>query len=118
MGRFGKSKTYHKKAIYKFLKKKTAKSAAKPACTRAASRNWPLQGERLPPATCEPALCCGHFDLDRPLRREGSREDRRRLLPPRAQGEEGSCQEGGRHLRGQERILQGFGRAEAGPGRR
>jgi len=29
--RFGKSKTYHKKAIYKFLKKKTAKSAAKPA---------------------------------------------------------------------------------------
>ena len=24
--RFGKSKTYHKKAIYKFLKKKTAKS--------------------------------------------------------------------------------------------
>jgi len=29
--RFGKSKTYHKKAIYKFLKKKTAKAAAKPA---------------------------------------------------------------------------------------
>merc|ERR1712190_451236 len=29
--RFGKSKTYHKKAIYKFLKKKTAKTAAKPA---------------------------------------------------------------------------------------
>merc|ERR1711934_1055665 len=29
--RFGKSKTYHKKAIYKFLKKKTAKMAAKPA---------------------------------------------------------------------------------------
>merc|ERR1711884_137400 len=29
--RFGKSKTYHKKAIYKFLKTKTAKSAAKPA---------------------------------------------------------------------------------------
>merc|ERR1711976_60635 len=26
--RFGKSKTYHKKAVYKFLKKKTAKKAA------------------------------------------------------------------------------------------
>merc|ERR1711934_1127307 len=29
--RFGKSKTYHKKAIYKFLKKKAAKKADKPA---------------------------------------------------------------------------------------
>merc|ERR1711894_490167 len=28
--RFGKSKTYHKKAVYKFLKKKTAKKAVKP----------------------------------------------------------------------------------------
>jgi large subunit ribosomal protein L6e len=28
--RFGKSKTYHKKAIYKFLKKKTAKTTGKP----------------------------------------------------------------------------------------
>ena len=31
--RFGKSKTYHKKAVYKFLKKKTAKKAVKPAPT-------------------------------------------------------------------------------------
>merc|ERR1712141_649933 len=31
--RFGKSKTYHKKAVYKFIKKKTAKKAVKPAPT-------------------------------------------------------------------------------------
>merc|ERR1711879_1129489 len=31
--RFGKSKTYHKKAVYKFIKKKTAKKAAKPQPT-------------------------------------------------------------------------------------
>jgi large subunit ribosomal protein L6e len=31
VSRFGKSSTYHKKAIYKFLKKKTAKKADKPA---------------------------------------------------------------------------------------
>merc|ERR1711953_8802 len=31
--RFGKSKTYRKKAVYKFIKKKTAKKAVKPAPT-------------------------------------------------------------------------------------
>ena len=30
VARFGKSKTYHTKAVYKFVKKKTAKKAPKP----------------------------------------------------------------------------------------
>ena len=30
VARFGKSKTYHKKAVYKFVKKKAAKKVAKP----------------------------------------------------------------------------------------